>query len=226
MKVTKSMSLITTPQNIDDNADSKKDEHSNKMEAFFKSLSDVFANFQISHDNASSETLSVLSKAADYAIDSLKEKPCEEYLITSLHQLLFLEISQMIKTDTKIKRFKLCGRYFIATNMNMLFCSNAKEGEEKPRNVIGSKRVYDNRVEDDESLRLYNRAYRTRHARFPTVGKNKKNEDYHKLRDDFDSWCVKAKEMRDKVRAGELDISDFKKWLSQGIRGRKKRNMS
>ena len=70
--------------------------------------------------------------------------------------------------------------------------------------AVGSKQSFQRKLENDEALRIYNRAYKTHHARIRS-GKMKENH--------FSLWRMEAKEMLERVRAGELELGDFKKWV-------------
>ncbi len=61
-------------------------------------------------------------------------------------------------------------------------------------------------MDNEEELKIYNRAYKTHHARL----RNKKMNSH-----EFETWTHEAKDRLEKVRAGELDIAAFKEWLKK-----------
>jgi hypothetical protein len=89
--------------------------------------------YHLNPDNIPQEILATLQSVADYAKGLPTENIPEKYRINGLGHLLFLEILQMVKAETKIKRCKLCGMYFEVTNLNMEYCNRTwySKGEEK-----------------------------------------------------------------------------------------------
>ena len=71
---------------------------------------------------------------------------------------------------------------------------------------VGSQQAFEKKMKEDEALRIYNRAYKTHHARV-----RKKNMEQN----DFLRWCNEAKQKLGQARTGELDIASFQKWLKK-----------
>ena len=61
-------------------------------------------------------------------------------------------------------------------------------------------------MKEEDALNIYNRAYKTHHARIRN-GKMTKS--------DFCVWSAEAKQKLNEVRAGQLDIAEFQKWLKE-----------
>ncbi len=166
-------------------------------------LRELLSNFhtdpEITHN-----TEKALISAVDYVQGFPKAGFHEMYSIKNLEQLLFLEILSMVNSNIGIKRCKNCSKYFIVANQNIEYCNRIAQGEEKPCNMIGSKRTFEKKLKSERPLEIYNRAYKTHYARRKT-GKMKECE--------FMIWAKEAKNNLDKVRAGKLDISEFEKWL-------------
>lgn len=157
-------------------------------------------------ENASLEILEALNAAADYAKANSKTVVCEEYEIDSLRQLLFIELMQMIKDNIKIRNCKNCGKYYVVTNRRIVYCDRLVDGEGSKCFSIGSKQTFQKKVETDRPLKLYDRAYRTHHARYRNGSMDK---------DEFKTWGAEAKEYLGKVRVGEMDIVAFEEWLKK-----------
>jgi len=143
------------------------------------------------------------------AIDCAKEvtisKPYDEYEISSLYQLLYLEILSMVQDDVMLRKCRRCGKYFVVNNRKLAYCNRVDRSGLRCSDV-GSRQAFQKKLKDDEPLSIYNRAYKTHHARVKkgTMGKN-----------EFLSWCNEAKLKLAEVRAGELDIVTFQKWLKK-----------
>jgi hypothetical protein len=155
-------------------------------------------------DNLSIEMLNALNDAVDYAKIISTAKVYEEYAINSLQQLLYLEILSMIRAKTKIRRCKHCGLYFVVPNRKVAYCNRIANGEEKPCSEVGRQKSYEAKLTTDYPLKIYNRAYKTRHARIKH-GNMTKNE--------FIIWRDKAKEKLEQVRSGAVDVPTFETWL-------------
>ena len=187
----------------------KINQHANKMENLFEPLRILTHE---NYENISPKMVSNLNKAIEYANKNIpKTWDYEKYEIQNLYQLLFLEVLLMAQTDTKIRKCKNCGLYFVVPNRKNLYCSRIAKGEKKPCNDIGMNRSFKKKMEDDPALKMYNRAYKTCNAKLNRIKSvpdwdKKKQANYYK-------WCEEAKVMYYKVKAHELELSEFGKWL-------------
>ena len=146
-----------------------------------------------------------LNSAIEYVNNIKTTKVYEVYEINSLHELLHLEIISMIQAGTMIRKCKNCGKYFIVDNRKIVYCDRIDESG-ACCSAVGSKRAFQQKVDQDEALKIYTRAYKTHHAR---VRKKKLSQE------DFSIWCDEAKVNLEKARIGELDISTFQEWLKK-----------
>lgn len=130
-----------------------------------------------------------------------------EYQTNNLRQLLLLEISSMIQDGVQIRKCKNCNKYFVITDGRVAYCPRVIEGRgETTCYDVGAKEAYKRRMEKDEALSKYNRAYKTHLQR---CDRNSMS------RSDFEVWSSEAKSKLEEVRAGKLDIDTFKKWLKK-----------
>jgi hypothetical protein len=204
MDVTNKLSLKRLIESPDYIPESKHDNIcDNEMVYLFKHN---LRDFHISQENISTETLTALKDAADYAKKIIKEDTYEKYEITDLNQLLFLEIMSMIETDTKIKKCKNCEMYFVWTNSKKEYCDRIAKGEKVPCSEIGSKRTYQKKLEKNPALESYERAYSTHRERYK---RKKMTQDNLRL------WGDEAKEKLEQVEKGTLSLSDYKEWLKK-----------
>lgn len=125
------------------------------------------------------------------------------YEIDRLIQLLYLEIVSMINANIMVRKCKNCGKYFVVSNRKIAYC-NRIDPSGKCCSSIGSTRSFQQKLEHDEALKVYTRAYKTHYARVKKGTMSKS---------DFSKWCAEAKTKLEKARTGELDITDFQKWL-------------
>lgn len=143
--------------------------------------------------------------AIDYAKTVTTAKPYEEYEISSLHQLLYLEILSMIRDKVMIRKCGRCGKYFVVTNRKTAYCDRTDEFGIRC-SVVGSQQAFRKKMETDAPLKMYTRAYKTHHARIRKGNMSK---------EDFELWYSEAKLKLAKVRTGELDVVSFQKWLKK-----------
>ena len=129
----------------------------------------------------------------------------ETYCISNLRQLLYLEVWSMVQSQTKIRKCRNCGKYFVAATRRIVYCDRMDQSG-MSCSAIGYQQSFQKKLEDDEPLQIYNRAYKTHHARM-------KKGIMSKVA--FQQWCDKAKQKLAEARAGELDIANFQEWLKK-----------
>ena len=128
-----------------------------------------------------------------------------EYNVTSLEQLLNIELMSMLRDETMIRKCKNCGKYFIVTNRNTAYCDRIDDSGERC-SAVGPSREFQKKMKEDEALKIYTRAYKTHFAR---VKKGTMEKDA------FTEWCKEAKEKLEQARAGKLDVPTFQEWLKK-----------
>jgi hypothetical protein len=169
-------------------------------------------DFYINHEHISPEALGALNNAAVYARKIISKGVYEEYEIIDLRQLLFLEIMLMIEADIMVKKCKNCGMYFaVTTNRKKAFCDRVADGETKPCSVVGRNRTFQENARREPALEIYLRACKRQNARFNTWIKNGTRRD----KTDLKTWRKQAKVKLEQVRAKELDVAEFEKWLQK-----------
>lgn len=129
----------------------------------------------------------------------------EKYEISDLKQLLYLEVISMIKSNIMIRKCKNCGKYFVTNNRKTVYCNRIDEYGMCCA-AVGPNRSFQQKLKEDEALKIYTRAYKTHFAR---VRKKKMAQE------DFSNWCTDAKKKLNEVRSGTLDIAAFQEWLKK-----------
>lgn len=129
----------------------------------------------------------------------------EKYEIDNLKQLLYLEVISMIKSNIMIRKCKNCGKYFIVNNRKTVYCNRIDE-HGMCCSAVGPNRSFQQKLKEDEALKIYTRAYKTHFARF-----RKKTM----TQEDFSNWCADAKRKLNEVRSETLDIAAFQEWLKK-----------
>lgn len=163
------------------------------------------SGLDIGHDGIPTDQMDNFYSAVEQAKKVKKVKVYEEYDITSLHELLYLEVMNMVQSGTMIRKCKNCGRYFVVNNRKIAYCDRSTESG-LPCSAVGSKNSFQKKMEEDEALKIYNRSYKTHFARVKSTKMSEK---------EFENWYKEAKAKLEKVRAGELSISDFQVWAKK-----------
>lgn len=130
-----------------------------------------------------------------------------EYELTSLDEMLALELEQMLTLDLRVKRCKNCGRYFVLKgNYPTDYCDKTPPGQKKPCQLIAATNNYARKLDECPPLALYNKEYKRLHARTRTGS----------LRtEEFNEWKKKAKCLRDDCVAGKMTEQAFASALEQ-----------
>lgn len=182
----------------------KNANYENRFYEIFESLF-ALTNVNIERDGIPENLIKKFHSAIDCAKKVSSGSIYEQYEINNLQQLLFLEIMFMIRTGTMIKRCKNCGKYFVIKNRKISYCNRINESGVRC-SAVGSKKTFQRKMENEEELKIYNRAYKTHYARRRNGKMNQR---------EFEIWTHEAKEQLEKVRSGELDISTFREWLKK-----------
>lgn len=177
---------------------------SNMLDDVFRPLYGL-GRLNVGRDGIPTDMNESFQLASDYAKTVMATAFYDEYKIDDLYQLLYLEILSMIQNKTLIRKCRRCGKYFVIPNRKVAYCNRTDEFG-MCCSQVGSRQSFEKKIKEDEALRIYNRAYKTHHARVQkkNMGKN-----------DFQQWSKEAKAKLKQVRAGKLDISSFQEWLKK-----------
>lgn len=179
-------------------------EQARKLEDIFEPLYQL-GNISIGHNGIPADMMAHFSQAVELAKSQATSELYSEYQIDDLQALLHLEIMDMIQNDTMIRRCRRCGKYFVVNNRKVAYCDRVDMSGVRC-SAVGPQQNYQKKLEDDEPLKIYNRAYKTHFAR---VKKGTMSKDAFRL------WYDEAKSKLAEVRKGNLDISDFQTWLKK-----------
>lgn len=174
-------------------------------------LEDVFSplrslnSINLERNGIPANKMNYFSSAIELAGTQTANDVYTEYRIHSLHNLLYLEIIMMIESSTMIRKCRRCGKYFVVNNRKIAYCDRIDEYG-LCCSAVGSQQSFKRKLETDEPLKIYNRAYKTHFARTKkgTMSQN-----------DFRQWCDQAKSKLTEARTGKLDIDSFQAWLKK-----------
>ncbi len=131
---------------------------------------------------------------------------CDVYGIKSSDAAMLFDLASIAKERLNIKICENCGKYFLpTTRSDEIYCDN------EFKNGRTCKQMgYENKVSNDEYLKVYRTAYKTQHAKMLRNSHNK--PDYKK--EVFDVWVKEAKAMKENAQNGVNTLEEFKHWLN------------
>ncbi len=165
--------------------------------------------------NSDRQHLSVELKAyMDAEISAAREESTatlfEEYQVNNLYELIQLQLWLLSKGDMIVKRCRHCYRLFIAEKPSVDYCTRIMEGETEPCNTVGPKKAFSKKLDEDHTLKTYNRVYKTIYTRMKRGSISA---------EEFNAWKTEARHLLEKTRAGEMREEEFTDWLTRDIRG-------
>lgn len=120
------------------------------------------------------------------------------YLIEYLDEMLFFEITEMLKNGQYVKRCKLCGRYFVQTDKRKRdFCDRPYKGKRTCKQV-GAKLFFEKGIEADAFLQQYLTEYNKVYSRrYRAAGKYASEHSGKDLTaEQFKAWSAAASKAR------------------------------
>ncbi len=114
----------------------------------------------------------------------------ERCTFSSLRDFLYVELGKAILHGNAPRQCRLCGRWFLHEQGDRsIYCERVAPGEEiKTCREVGARAVFENKLQSEETWRIYKRAYKKYYAR---VMKGNMS------REDFNAWVKKAAAKRD-----------------------------
>jgi hypothetical protein len=117
-------------------------------------------------------------------------------------------LREIIRRETSFRRCRNCGKYFpLIVHGNTEFCDRLFQDTGRTCREIGSQTKWKEKVAASPAMLLYNKYYKTRFSRI-RAGKI--------LRDDFQVWAEKARDMRDLTMKGGMTLEEYEDWLKSG----------
>ena len=114
----------------------------------------------------------------------------ERYSFSSLHDFLFVELGKAILRGSAPRQCRLCGRWFLHEQGDRaMYCEHTAPGEEsKTCRESGARTVFEKKIQDEDTWKLYKRAYKKYYARFMKGNMS---------REEFKVWAEQAARERD-----------------------------
>ncbi|WP_297983062.1 DUF6076 domain-containing protein [uncultured Oscillibacter sp.] len=114
----------------------------------------------------------------------------ERYSFSSLRDFLFVELGKAILRGNAPRQCRLCGRWFLHEQGDRaMYCERIAPGEaEQTCREIGARAVFEKKIQDEDTWKLYKRAYKKYYARYMKGNMSEK---------DFKAWATQAARDRD-----------------------------
>lgn len=124
-------------------------------------------------------------------------------------QLLIIVLQEIVCMDKfEIKKCKNCGKYFVPEKRtDELYCNNIYE-DGRTCKEIGSFKVKQKMINDDDDLRTYRNVYQKLLLR---TRRNPENLQYEK---EFEKFKEDNRKMREKLDKGKVTYEEYVEWLN------------
>lgn len=141
----------------------------------------------------------------------------ERYTFTSLRDFLFTELGKGLLNGNAPRQCRLCGRwYFHEKSDRTIYCDRVAPGEtERTCREVGARSVFEKKIQDEETWKIYKRAYKKYYAR---LMKGTMTQEA------FKAWADKATAERDKAlrqlqrkNLSEIDMAEIFRVLRERL---------
>ena len=107
---------------------------------------------------------------------------------------------------TYLKKCKNCGKYFLTTNLAVIYCNNVYEANKTCRE-IGASKVFSKNLEKDEAYGLYRKVYKKKQALAKSKGGSFEIE--------YNMFKYKGKDKKNAYKLKEITKKEFMDWLKK-----------
>lgn len=127
------------------------------------------------------------------------------YTLSSITDLINLEMMYAVIHDIPITKCKNCGKYFAANTAGGVYCER-KNLDGKTCRQIGAKKKFNAEMKKDDALLLYEKIYQATYYRVRKAKSQDEIDELNKRLDELKNWRVKYK-------GGEVKENDFVKYI-------------
>lgn len=114
----------------------------------------------------------------------------ERWSISCLRDFLYIELGKAIQRGNAPRQCRLCGKWFLHEQGDKtVYCNRIAPGEtEKTCREVGARAVFEKKIQEEDTWKIYKRAYKKYYARFMKGNMS---------REEFNAWGEQAAERRD-----------------------------
>ena len=114
----------------------------------------------------------------------------ERWAVSCLRDFLYLELAKAIEHGNAPRQCRLCGHWFLHKQGDKLvYCGRVAPGEtEKTCREVGARAVFEKKIQEKDTWKIYKRAYKKYYARFMKGNMS---------REEFSAWVEHAAAQRD-----------------------------
>lgn len=134
------------------------------------------------------------------------------YVISSLYDALFIELIKLIESGKIVKACENCGKIFFPKNNIEKYCDRLVESGKTCKNI-----GYIYKVENDELLKAYNTAYKTKHAEKQRKTRGKSQDVIDKYNNALKIWREKARVELEKAQKKQIAKDEFLRFLKKRL---------
>lgn len=128
----------------------------------------------------------------------------EHFEINSIDSFCIFAIARLHNSHIVVKRCENCGDFFVpSVRSDEVYCNKVLSNGRTCKQV-----GYENKINSDEVLREYRKAYKTKNA-----FKNRNKHNNLNAEKDFKKWVYAAKQKIEDCRNGIITLEEFKEWL-------------
>lgn len=125
-----------------------------------------------------------------HSVDGNEKTMVESWTLSNLRDFLYVELGKAIQKGNAPRQCRLCGRWFLHEQGDKtVYCERIAPGEtEQTCREIGARAVFEKKIQEEDTWKIYKRAYKKYYARF-MKGRMEKGE--------FKVWAEGAAAERD-----------------------------
>lgn len=114
----------------------------------------------------------------------------ERWSISCLRDFLYIELGKAIQRGNAPRQCRLCGKWFLHEQGDKtVYCNRVAPGEtEKSCREVGARTVFEKKIQEEDTWKIYKRAYKKYYARLMKGNMS---------REEFNAWGEWAAERRD-----------------------------
>ena len=129
---------------------------------------------------------------------------------SSLGSFLYTELMTCLQEGRVPRCCANCGRFFMPRGgYDVEYCDNPAPGEtDKTCKEVGARNTFARRVKDSPALQIFQRAYKTHHARIRSG---------HMTKESFAIWSARAMDLRDACLEGKITLEELEAELTKDL---------